>query len=94
MVESIVTQIASDRKNVPSDFGNTYGLNVGNLISKFVGEDELARALQEAEEAKTMASQAMEREAELKIQVDLKSGWYFYSTSYCPSYLRKMFSIY
>ena len=79
MVESIVTQIASDRKTVPSDFGNTYGLNVGNLISKFVQEDELTRALQEAEEAKAMASQAMEREAELKIQVDLKSGRYLCS---------------
>ena len=69
-----MTQIATDRNSVPDDFGNTYGLNVSNLISKFVEDDELSRALQEAEEAKAMAAQAMQREAELKIQVDLKGG--------------------
>lgn len=42
-------------------------------------EDELEAALQEADEAKEIAIKALEREAALKIQIDLKAGkWTVY----------------
>lgn len=72
MVESLVSSMSAECDL--DDLDNTYGVNVGNLISKFADEDELNRALQEAEESKAMAQQALEREAELRLQVDAKSG--------------------
>lgn len=76
LVEHFVSQIALDRKDVLNNFSTTYGLTVKNLISRFAEEDELENALQEADEAREMAAKALEREAALKLQVDLKAGWY------------------
>lgn len=74
LVEHFVSQIALDKKGDSDHFTNTYGFTVKNLISKFVDEDELEAALQELDEAREMAEKALEREASLRIQVDLKAG--------------------
>ncbi|RCH77974.1 hypothetical protein CU097_001407, partial [Rhizopus azygosporus] len=44
-----------------------------DLIAKFAEEDELEEALQEADEAREIAAQALEREAALRVQLDLKA---------------------
>lgn len=73
IVEHFVSQISLDRKGSSDNFTSTYGLSVKNLISKFADEDELESALQEADEAREMAQKALEREAALRLQVDLKA---------------------
>lgn len=77
LVEHFVSQIALE-KGDSNHFTSTYGLTVKNLISKFVDEDELELALQELDEMREMAEMALEREALLKIQVDLKAGKYMH----------------
>ena len=74
LVEHFVSQITLDKKGAPNNFTSTYGLTVKDLISKFVDEDELESALQEVDEAREMAEKALQREAALRLQVDLKSG--------------------
>jgi hypothetical protein len=74
LVEHFVSQITMDRKGNTNSFANMYGLTVKDLISKFAEEDELEAALQEADEAREMAAKALEREAALRVQVDLKAG--------------------
>jgi hypothetical protein len=74
LVEHFVSQITMDRKGGSNSFSNTYGLTVKDLISKFAEEDELEAALQDADEAREMAAKALEREAALRVQVDLKAG--------------------
>lgn len=78
IVEHFVSQISLDRKGSSDNFTSTYGLTVKNLISKFADEDELESALQEADEAREMAQKALEREAALRLQVDLKAGEFFF----------------
>ncbi|KAG0186187.1 hypothetical protein DFQ28_008191 [Apophysomyces sp. BC1034] len=73
LIESIVSQIVLDRKGIPDDFSSTYGFTVDDLISKFAEQDRFEEALKEAREAKETASKAIERQAELKHQVDLKA---------------------
>lgn len=77
LVEHFVSQITLDRKGTLNNFTSTYGLTVQSLISKFADEDELESALQEADEAREMAEKALEREAALRLQVDLKAGKLF-----------------
>jgi hypothetical protein len=74
LVEHFVSQITLDRKGATNNFTSTYGLTVKDLISKFADEDELESALQEVDEAREMAEKALEREAALRLQVDLKAG--------------------
>lgn len=75
LVEHFVSQISLDRKGTTmNNFTSTYGLTVQNLIAKFADEDELESALQEADDAREIAEAALEREAALRIQVDLKAG--------------------
>lgn len=76
LVEHFVSQITLDRKGVSNSFSTTYGMTVKNLISKFAEEDELEAALQEVDEAREMATKALEREAALRLQIDLKAGKY------------------
>ncbi|CAO3610251.1 unnamed protein product [Mucor fragilis] len=73
LVEHFVSQITLDRKGMSNNFSATYGMTVKNLISKFAEEDELEAALQEVDEARAMASRALEREAALRLQIDLKA---------------------
>ncbi|CAO3653877.1 unnamed protein product [Mucor hiemalis] len=73
IAEHFVSQITLDRKGSSDNFTSTYGLSVKNLISKFADEDELESALQEADEAREMAQKALQREAALRLQVDLKA---------------------
>lgn len=77
IAEHFVSQITLDRKGSSDNFTSTYGLTVKNLISKFADEDELESALQEADEAREMAQKALQREAALRLQVDLKAGEFF-----------------
>ncbi|OBZ82693.1 Delphilin, partial [Choanephora cucurbitarum] len=58
---------------VTGSFSNTYGLTVKDLIAKFAEEDELEATLQELDEARAIATNALEREAALRIQIDLKA---------------------
>ncbi|RCI04280.1 hypothetical protein CU098_004364, partial [Rhizopus stolonifer] len=71
LIEHFVSQVTLDRKG--TNFSATYGVTVKDLIDKFAEEDELEAALQEADEAKEIAIKALEREAALKIQIDLKA---------------------
>jgi hypothetical protein len=73
LVEHFVSQITLDRKGAPNNFTSTYGLAVKDLISKFADEDELELALQEVDEAREIAEKALQREAALRLQVDLKA---------------------
>ncbi|GAN04863.1 hypothetical protein MAM1_0075c04328 [Mucor ambiguus] len=73
LVEHFVSQITLDGKGMSNNFSATYGMTVKNLISKFAEEDELEAALQEVDEAREMASRALEREAALRLQIDLKA---------------------
>jgi hypothetical protein len=49
-------------------------MDVQSLIQKFAEEDELEMAFQDAYEAREMAKKAMENEANLKVQLDLRAG--------------------
>ena len=63
-----------------TDTGGGNALNVQrtvkDLIAKFAEEDELEATLQELDEARAIATNALEREAALRIQIDLKAGIY------------------
>ncbi|KAI9473530.1 MAG: hypothetical protein EXX96DRAFT_578379 [Benjaminiella poitrasii] len=74
LVEHFVSQITLDRNGIANhNFSHTYGMSVKDLIAKFAEEDEMEMALQEADEAREIAAKALEREAELKVQLDLKA---------------------
>lgn len=72
LIEHFVSQVTFDRNS--NSFTSTYGVTVKDLIAKFAEEDELEEALQEADEAREIAAQALEREAALRVQLDLKAG--------------------
>lgn len=71
LIDQFVSQISLDPKK---ESLNNFTHTVQNLISKFADEDELELALQEADEAREMMEEALQREAALRIQVDLKAG--------------------
>ncbi|KAG1198021.1 hypothetical protein G6F70_006166 [Rhizopus microsporus] len=71
LIEHFVSQVTFDRNS--NSFTSTYGVTVKDLIAKFAEEDELEEALQEADEAREIAAQALEREAALRVQLDLKA---------------------
>ncbi|OBZ83397.1 Cytokinesis protein sepA, partial [Choanephora cucurbitarum] len=73
LIEHFVSHINLDGRGVTGSFSNTYGLTVKDLIAKFAEEDELEATLQELDEARAIATNALEREAALRIQIDLKA---------------------
>lgn len=74
MVEALIAEIAHDQRGLPSEVNGAFGVTVARLISKLSDEEDLAHALQEVEEAKSVTAQALEREAKLKLMVDRKAG--------------------
>jgi hypothetical protein len=73
LIDTVVSQIVLDRKGVPNDFTDMYGISIGHLLSKFSDEDELDQALKDMYEERERADQAIKREAELKLLVDRKA---------------------
>ncbi|KAI8336356.1 hypothetical protein BC941DRAFT_428994 [Chlamydoabsidia padenii] len=73
LIDTVVSQIVMDRKGLPNDFTDVYGISIGHLLSKFSDEDELDQALKDMYEERERADQAIKREAELKLLVDRKA---------------------
>ncbi|KAI8997464.1 hypothetical protein BDB01DRAFT_857818 [Pilobolus umbonatus] len=73
LCEHFITQVVLDTNGSNTNFRNAYGLSVKDLISKFAEEDEVEAAFREADDAKEVAKRALENEAALRVQVDLKA---------------------
>ncbi|CAO3596021.1 unnamed protein product [Absidia cylindrospora] len=73
LIDTVVAQIVLDRKGLPNDFTDTYGISIGHLLAKFSDEDELDQALKDMYEERERADQATKREAELKLLVNRKA---------------------
>jgi hypothetical protein len=74
LIEHFVMQVSLDHQGLPNSFNQNYKMDVQSLIQKFAEEDELEMAFQDAYEAREMAKKAMENEAKLKVQLDLRAG--------------------
>ncbi|KAI9243693.1 hypothetical protein BY458DRAFT_530433, partial [Sporodiniella umbellata] len=71
LIERFISQVTLN--DVDTRLDADCGFSVKDMIEKFVEDEELEIALQEADEAREMAFEALEREAKLKVQVDLKA---------------------
>ncbi|KAI7867438.1 hypothetical protein BDF14DRAFT_1968074 [Spinellus fusiger] len=72
LLDSMVTHIVMDRKGLANmqDMGG-FGLSVSALIDKYADQDQLAVAVAEAKQAKSMYEKAIKEKQELELEVNM-----------------------
>ncbi|KAK9685317.1 hypothetical protein K7432_015538, partial [Basidiobolus ranarum] len=71
LIDRLVMQIILDDTGMPQDLSNTYGISVGNLLSRFGNEDKIDELQEELRKAKMDATRAHKKRSEVEMQLGM-----------------------
>lgn len=75
LLDNLITQVVLDRKGLSAeDFTGGFGWSVASLVDKFAEQDQLAKAIAEAKEAKQKYEQAIKEKQDLETEMNLQGG--------------------
>ncbi|CDS04805.1 hypothetical protein LRAMOSA07335 [Lichtheimia ramosa] len=73
LLDNLITQVVLDRKGLSADdFTGGFGWSVASLVDKFAEQDQLAKAIAEAKEAKQKYEQAIKEKQDLETEMNLQ----------------------